>query len=166
MTPRTLEALDLKAEALAELDGTRRFFDRSTSALEESDSTFRATPQTMTVASQVAHVAQTLDWFREGALHDQWNLDWEKLTAATHAVTSLADARRWLAEAWGRLRTEVAAASVERLSEILPDNPILPGRPRLHLVGAVVDHCAHHRGSLAVYARLLGKTPPMPYAEE
>ena len=27
----------------------------------------------------------------------------------------------------------------------------------------LVDHTAHHRGALAVYARLVGKTPSMPY---
>jgi len=37
------------------------------------------------------------------------------------------------------------------------------GRPLFEIIGAMVEHTAHHRGALAVYTRLLGKVPPMPY---
>ena len=43
-------------------------------------------------------------------------------------------------------------------------NTISVFEPRLGVVSGIVDHTAHHRGSLAVYARLRGKVPPMPYA--
>ncbi len=158
--------MNLKSDALGGIDATRKFFDRTTSVLEEADSGFRATPDTMTVAGQVAHVAQTIDWFRAGALHDAWNLDWEKLGAETAAVGSLDAARRWLAEAWQRLRAEVEALPEAKLAETMADNPILPGLPRAHAIPSLIDHTAHHRGALAVYARLLGRVPPMPYSEE
>ena len=32
------------------------------------------------------------------------------------------------------------------------------------VINGITDHSAHHRGALAVYARLLGKEPAMPYA--
>ena len=38
------------------------------------------------------------------------------------------------------------------------------GAPRLALVTGLGDHTAHHRGVLAVYARLCGRVPAMPYA--
>ena len=158
--------MNLKQEALAGLEATRKFFDRTTSVLAEADAPFRATPETMTVAGHVAHVAQTVDWFREGALEDRWRMDFEAMMAETAAVTTLAEARRWLAAAWDRLRQAVEALPEEKLGETLAENPILPLRPRSYLVEALVDHTAHHRGALAVYARLIGKTPPMPYADE
>jgi len=157
--------MNLRAEALAAIDDTRKFFDRTTSVLTEADSGFRATPETMSVASMVAHVAQTLDWFRRGALANDWRLDFEVLTAETDAVTSLAEARRWLARAFAELRAAVEAVSDADLAADLPDNPILPGRPRYNAIQSIVDHTAHHRGALAVYARLLGRVPPMPYVE-
>ena len=157
--------MDARTEALGAIDATRKFFDNTTRCLEEKDSGFRATPDTMTVAGQVAHVAQTIDWFRAGAFHDAWDLDWEKLATETAAVGSLTDARRWLAEAWQRLRAEVEAMPEAKLAETMADNPILPGMPRAHAIPSLVDHTAHHRGALAVYARLLGRTPAMPYAE-
>ena len=39
------------------------------------------------------------------------------------------------------------------------------GVPRAAILSGITDHTAHHRGALTVYARLLGKTPPMPYAD-
>lgn len=157
--------MQLKKEALASIDSTRRFFDRSTSALEEADSAFRASAETMTVAGQFAHVAQTIDWFREGALEDRWNMDFEAANAAAARVTSLSAARRDLAEAWERLRKAIEALPEEKLAEPMAENPILPPKPRFWLVEALVDHTGHHRGALAVYTRLLGKVPPMPYGE-
>jgi uncharacterized damage-inducible protein DinB len=38
------------------------------------------------------------------------------------------------------------------------------GAPKRAVISGIVDHTAHHRGSLAVYARLRGKVPTMPYA--
>jgi uncharacterized damage-inducible protein DinB len=39
------------------------------------------------------------------------------------------------------------------------------GLPRHSVVSALMDHTAHHRGALTVYARLLGKVSPMPYMD-
>ena len=156
---------NLKQEALAEIAATRKFFDRTTSVLTEADSGFRATPETMTVAGQVAHAAQSLDWFREGGFEDRWRTDWEAMAAEAARVESLAAARQWLDEAWERLRGAVEAMPESALAEPIAPNPILPERPRYHVIEGLVDHTAHHRGALAVYARLLGKVPPMPYGE-
>lgn len=166
LEPAALATIDLHAEALAEINSTEKFFDRTTRCLREEDSSFRPYPQAYSVAAHVDHAADAIDWFREGCLHDRWSLDFEAAIAESHAAPSLEAARTELAMAFARLRSELAATSRERLAEILPENPILSGRPRFHVVGAVVDHTAHHRGALAVYARLLGLEPLMPYGDD
>ena len=57
------------------------------------------------------------------------------------------------------------AKSAEEWAANLPPNPIMGESPRFVIIGALVDHTAHHRGALTVYARLRGKVPPMPYGE-
>jgi len=42
----------------------------------------------------------------------------------------------------------------------------MAGEPRAAIIAAIAEHTAHHRGSLAVYARLLGYVPPIPYTTE
>ena len=109
---------------------------------------------------------KTIDWLRAGALDDDWRLDFEAQFEETNRVESLAAARRRLDEAWGRLRARIEGMSAAELGAPMADNPILQTRPRSYGIGAVVDHTGHHRGSLAVFARLLGKVPPNPYMAE
>jgi uncharacterized damage-inducible protein DinB len=47
----------------------------------------------------------------------------------------------------------------------IADGPVLPGQPRAAIIAAIAEHTAHHRGALAVYARLLGYAPPIPYTD-
>ncbi len=158
--------MDLKAEALQAIAATAKFFDRTTRCFAEEDSAFRPTPEMMTVAGQVAHAAQTIDWFREGGFADNWQMDFEAALAETAKIESLATARTWMADAWERMRKAVEERSNEELAAAMPDNPILGQRPRYHTLEALIDHTGHHRGALSVYARLVGKTPDMPYGED
>lgn len=121
----------------------------------------------MTVTQQVAHVADTHDWFHDALLDmEGFDTDFEAMAARVAAVPSLAEARAWYAKAHDRLLAFVQSSTAESLAVCLPENdPVIAGASRAALIGAVVEHTAHHRGSLAVYARLAGLVPPMPYGE-
>ncbi len=143
---------------------SKNFFDRSTRVLEEADSEFRPQEGMMTVAQQVAHTAQTLDWFIEGASRPEgFDLDFEKHAKTLAAVTSLAAARQMLERAYANAVHFVRSRSPEDLAEPLPPGPVMGGQPISDIVWAMVEHTAHHRGALTVYSRSLGKVPPMPY---
>ena len=147
-----------------QLIASKDFFDRSTRVLEEADSGFRPQDELMTVAQQVAHVAQTLDWFVDGVTRPEgFDLDFEKHAREVNATTSVAAARAWLDRASARAIAFLRSKTEAELGAPLPEGPILGGQPMGDIVWAMVEHTAHHRGALTVYARLLGKTPPMPY---
>lgn len=159
MSP-TIQGYDFAGQVLASKD----FFDRSTRVLDEADSGFRPREGMMTVAQQVAHTAQTLDWFIEGASGvDGFNLDFEKHAKALESITSLAAARRMLEAAYANALQFLRSHSPEDLARPLPPGPVMGGQPASDIVWAMVDHTAHHRGALTVYSRQLGKVPPMPY---
>jgi uncharacterized damage-inducible protein DinB len=158
MSPKPL--YDFASQLLASKD----FFDRSTRVLEEADSGFRAQDGMMTAAQQVAHVAQTLDWFVDGVGRPEgFDLDFAKLAKELEAVTSLTAARRMLDGAYGRAIAWIRSKSAEELGAPLPAGPVMGGQPVSDIVWAMVEHSAHHRGALTVYSRALGKVPPMPY---
>ena len=118
----------------------------------------------MTVAQQVAHTAQTLDWFIQGASRSEgFDLDFEKQVKALAGVTSLAAARQMLETAYANAIHFIRSSSPEDLARPLPPGPVMGGQPISDIVWAMVEHTAHHRGALTVYSRLLGKVPPMPY---
>jgi uncharacterized damage-inducible protein DinB len=152
--------------AAAELKSTKEFFDRSTRCLTEEDSLFRPIEGMWTVAQQVAHAAQTVDWFTEGTFRPEgFDMDFEKLTVETGQVTSLRAARAALDAAFERAMEAFGRLSDEELARKLPPNPIMGEIPLTAVLSALVDHTAHHRGALTVYARLLGRVPAMPYME-
>lgn len=148
------------------LQDARDYFERSTRCLTEEDSTFAPTGEMMTAAQQVAHAAQTVDWFIEGAFRPEgFDLDFEGHAKVVMAVTSLAAAREWLDRAFASAVEVIGGKSDEEMSRPLPEGPVMGGVPRRFIVGAIADHTAHHRGALTVYSRLRGHTPAMPYME-
>ena len=146
-----------------ELAATRQFFITTTACFESADATFAPRLGMYTVAASIAHVARTVDWFVEGAFarDDGFAMDFATHIAEAHAVTDLAQARQWLDRAFAAAAVALHTHAA-RLGEPLPPG-IMGGAPRASIIGGIVDHTGHHRGALAVYARLLGREPAMPY---
>ena len=139
-------------------------FDRSTACLDEEDSGFAPVAGTFTVAQQVAHVAQTIDWFMEGAFRPEgFDLDFAKHQAEVQTVTSLAAAREWLDRSAAAAIQLLRSKTPEEMAAPIAAGPVMGGAPRTTILSGIADHTAHHRGALTVYARLRGKTPALPY---
>ena len=156
----------LKQGMLGQLAAMKEFFERSTRSLVEDDSSFTPKPEMFTVAQQVAHAAQTVDWFLNGAFAPGgFSMDFEGLDKEIRAVTSLAAAREWFERACTAATDSINAHSEAEWMAPLTEGPIMGGLPRFTIFGALTDHSAHHRGALTVYTRLLGKISPMPYME-
>ena len=155
----------MKERLLAQLNADIEFFDRSTRSLTEEDSDFSPAEGIFTTAQQVAHAAQTIDWFLEGAFRtDGFTMNFAEHETEVRAVTSLAEARAWFVRAIETGRQVLAAHTDEEWGQPLPEG-IMGGAPRAAIFGAITDHTAHHRGALTIYARLRGKVPPMPYMD-
>lgn len=161
-TPQPANSQD--NEFSKQLLASKEFFERSTRVLEEADSKFHPKEGMMTVAQQVAHTAQTLDWFIEGASRPEgFDLDFEKIMKQIQSVESLTAARKALDESFAKAIQYLRSRTAAELAAPLPPGPIMAGQPISCVVWAMVEHTAHHRGALTVYARLLGKVPAMPY---
>lgn len=158
--------MTLAEQALIDIDAAHEYFSRSTRNLTEAHSSLVPAPGTMTAAQQVAHAAQTIDWFMEGAFRPEgFDLDFDAHAKAVEAVTSLAEARAWFDRAFAAAKVKIGGMSDQELAAPIADGPIMGGAPRMAVVSAITDHTAHHRGALTVYARLVGIVPPMPYME-
>ena len=156
----------LNEKLVLQLKTSYEFFRNSSACLGEEDSGYAPRQGMFTAARQVAHAAHTVDWFVEGMFSPEgFDTDWEKLEAACLKVDSLEEARRWLKEAFDRAIEVIKSKTDEELLQPLPEGPVLGGVPRIAALDGLFDHTAHHRGALAVYSRLLGKVPAMPYGE-
>ncbi len=142
------------------------YLGRTCSVFREEDSAYAPTPGQFTVAQQVAHVAQTIDWFMEGAFRPEgFDMDFAVHHAAIRDVHSLKAAMAWLARWVDAAAALLATKTDADMAAPIADGPVMGGMPRSAIIGGIAEHTAHHRGSLAVYARLLGYAPPMPYAD-
>ncbi|MCC6537030.1 MAG: DinB family protein [Bryobacterales bacterium] len=158
--------MSLAQQAIGEVAAAHEFFNRSTRGLTEAQSAYAPAEGMMTAAAMVAHTAQTIEWFVEGAFRPEgFDMDFEGAAAKTNACTSLADAKAWFEKAVASAKEVLATKSDADLLAPLPEGPIMGGLPRMAIIGAITDHTAHHRGALTVYARLNQIVPPMPYME-
>ena len=153
-----------KQECLGAVKSMHEFFNNSTRCLTEENSGFCPSAGTFSAAQQVAHTASVIEWFMEGAFSPQgFKLDFEEQDKRVRAVTSLRAARAWLDKAAAGALELIETKSEADWAAPLAQGPIMGGLPRHSVIGAMIDHSAHHRGALTVYARLLGKVPSMPY---
>jgi uncharacterized damage-inducible protein DinB len=158
--------MSLAKQALAELNSAQEYFNRSTRGLTEEHSGLMPAPGMMTAAQQVAHAAQTIEWFIAGAFDPKgFDLDFDAHAKLVQAYTSLVAARASFEKAITEATATIASKSDAELMEPLPAGPIMGGAPRMAIFGAITDHTAHHRGALTVYARTKGIVPPMPYGD-
>lgn len=158
--------MNLSEKAVRAIDEAQEYFLRSTRNLEEQHSSLAPAPGMMTAAQQVAHAAQTIEWFLDGAFSPGgFDLDFDAHMRAVAEVRSLAEARAWFGRACDAARAKLRGLSDEDLLTRIADGPVMGGAPRIAIASAVTDHTAHHRGALTVYARLAGVVPPMPYMD-
>jgi len=152
---------------VGEAVATKEFFHRATSALTEDDSNYAPGEGMMTAAQQVAHVAQTIEWFLDGAMSPTgFDMNFDEHMKPVMATTSLAAARAWVDKAFAQLDIWLKETSEDELAAAIVPGPVMGGAPRYSIVFAAMDHTAHHRGTLSAYTRALGRVPPMPYMDE
>ena len=156
----------MKEGLIAELQSARQFFHNSISCLQEEDSGYAPTPEMFTVAQQVEHVAQTIEWFFQGAFRPEgFDMNFEQHMADIKKSVSFRASVAHFDRAIEQAVQKLQQVSDEELFAPFPQGSMMAGAPKFAIVNGIVDHCAHHRGALTVYSRLLGKVPPMPYSE-
>ena len=148
------------------LRSSQEFFERTMSCLQEEDGTFQPQETAFSTIAQVAHAAQTVDWFMDGITEGKtFSTDFEGLEKELAETKTLQAAKAW----FHRSMAMAIQAAEEQPDSFwhskLPDGPMFAGMPRSFALGGILDHNAHHRGALSVYARLCGHKPAMPYGD-
>lgn len=153
----------MKEGLIEQLKTQEQFFLNTVSCLTEEDSSFRPNEEMYTVAQHVGHAAETIDWFLEGAFGEKgFNMSFDGYEERMKKYTSFEKCVQQLKDATANGIEKIKSTPDSELMAPITAE-IMTGAPKMAVVGAIGDHTAHHRGALAVYARLLGKVPKMPY---
>jgi uncharacterized damage-inducible protein DinB len=155
----------MKQGLIEQLKTQESFFLNTISVLSEEDSNFKPQAEMYSVAQQIAHAADTVGWFFDGVFTDKgYDMNFENYNEKMEKYTSLEESVKYFKDEFAKGISKLETIDDSELYEPIKGE-IMTGAPKLAIVGAISDHTAHHRGSLAVYARLLGKVPKMPYGE-
>ena len=153
----------MKQGIIEQLKTQEKFFLNTISYLTEKDSSFSPNEEMYTVAQHIGHAAETIDWFLEGAFDEKgFDMNFENYAERMKKYSSFDESVKYFKEATANGIKRLQALSDAELMEPITAE-IMTGAPKMAVVGGIVDHTAHHRGALSVYARLLGKKPQMPY---
>ena len=110
-------------------------------------------------------MAHSVTWFVEGAFRPEgFSTDFDAHYEEVRKVGSLEEALEWWQRAMSEAIELIGSKSDAELDAPLPEG-IMGGLPGRSIIDGISDHNAHHRGSLAVYARLCGHVPDMPYGD-
>lgn len=150
-------------QAIEMYEMSLRFILAIANDFEEKDADFAPQEGMMTVVQQIRHASLTVDWFWEAAFGKGFDMDFDAHLDEVRRPSTLAEAVQTLKDAYAKCIKGLGALSEEDLKVLLPPNEILGEVPRETIFGPTADHTAHHRGALAVYLRLCGKTPKMIY---
>lgn len=153
----------MKEGLIEQLKTQELFFMNTISCLEETDSSFKPKEEMYTVAQHIGHAAETIDWFLEGAFGSKgFDMNFEDYGERMKKYKSFNESVKYFKDATAKgIENLKAIPDAELMAPITGE--IMTGAPKMAVVGAIGDHTAHHRGALAVYARLLNKVPQMPY---
>ncbi|MBK8946169.1 MAG: DinB family protein [Ignavibacteriae bacterium] len=153
----------MKEGLIYELESQKNFFLKTVECLDENDSSFKPQEEMYTVAQHVGHTAETIDWFFDGVFGENgFNMNFENYAEYMKKYKSFDEAIQLLNDATARAIEKIKSLSEAELMEPITGE-VMKGAPKMAVVGGITDHTAHHRGALAVYARLLNKVPQMPY---
>lgn len=153
----------MKKTLINQLNASKAYLDKSTESLTEEDSGLTPADGMMSAAQQVAHIAQTVDWFIEGAFGKGFEMNFEESAKEIMKITSLTEAREWCARSYKAAVDVIESKTDDELNALTPEGPMMGSVPKSVVLGGIVEHTAHHRGALTVYTRLAGKVPAMPY---
>lgn len=155
----------MKQGVIEQLKTQETFFLNTVSCFSEEDSSFKPKDEIFTVAQHVGHAAETVSWFLEGTFGDKgYDMSFDNYDEKMKKYDSFESAVNLFKKNIQDATEKVESLSADELMSPITAQ-IMTGAPKMSFVYALGDHTAHHRGALAVYARLLGKTPKMPYAE-
>ncbi len=125
----------------------------------DSSFSYRPTPQSMSFAQQMLHMAANMVWLSRDHLGYQ--------NAFPHQITSRQDTDPAIGP--GQVRTilkdalQYAAEAIEAIPPADWDEPVaffVEGLNRRRIVWLLCDHLTHHRAQIIVYLRLAGVDPP------
>lgn len=140
-------------EFMEHLERYRAVTLQSLDLVDDVDLQWRPHPEMMTLGQQFLHIAQSEDFGTRAIFHGEWDRNRLRLPKD---VTSTADLLSALENTRAQIRAALEGLDAPGLSRMV-------GQPPTALsswLWSLLEHEVHHKAQIAMYLRLMGKTPP------
>lgn len=126
---------------------------QSLDLVHDRDLPWRPHPEMMTLGQQFLHIAQSEDLGVRGIFHGEWDRERARLPKIIPGTDVLRSA---LTESRAQFRTALEGLDAHGLSRMVGHPPIALSS----WLWSLLEHEVHHKAQIAMYLRLMGKTPP------
>ena len=143
-------------EYLERWETSRQYMVSVAEAMPEKEYNFKPTPEEMTFAEQLMHIAEVIDWHGFSKTDGQeYKPRWEEFKASGRSKKEMIQIINREFERTAKL---ISTFNPARLGETGTYDKFT--RTRRQFLMLMADHVTHHRGQMLVYLRLKGITPP------
>jgi uncharacterized damage-inducible protein DinB len=135
---------------------SRQYMLSVAEAMPESEYGFKPTPEEMSFAEQLMHIAVVIDWHAFSKADGQeFKPRWEDFEVAGRSKKEMIDMTN---KEFDRAAKLIADFKPKRLEEKGSYGKFTRTRQQFFML--MTDHVTHHRAQMLVYLRLKGITPP------
>ena len=148
---------DFVNEYLERLETSKNYLLVVAEMMPEDNYDYRATPESMSFAENLMHIAWAMDWHSQSLMGGREARDWNTDTELKVDNKSKQQMIEKIDETFDKTIEFISKFDTNRLDERL--DYFGADRTKRQILLLLADHITHHRAQMLVYLRLNGLTP-------
>ncbi|MCW5516032.1 DinB family protein [Muriicola sp. Z0-33] len=149
---------DFIKEYLERLENSRKYLILVAETMPEENYGFKATPESMSFAENLMHIAWAMDWHSLSLMGGRVARDWNTDTELKADKKSKKEMIAAINKTFDKTTAFISNFDIDKLEERLDYFGL--DRTKRQVLLLLADHITHHRGQMLVYMRLNGLKPP------
>jgi uncharacterized damage-inducible protein DinB len=143
---------------LERLENSHKYLILVAETMPEDKYDYKATPESMSFAENLMHIAYAMDWHAQSLLGGRKSRDWSSDTVFKVAHRSKVEMIARVDNTFKESIHLIKEFDTTQLDEELDYFGLNRTKRQIFLL--LTDHITHHRGQMLVYMRLNGLVPP------
>ncbi len=145
-------------EYLERLENSRKYLVLVAETMPEEQYTFKATPESLSFAEHLMHIAWAMDWHAQSLMGGRDARDWNTDTELQVAQKTKAEMIAAINQTFAATQTLISQFNLAQLKDTLEYFGL--HRTKRQILLLLADHITHHRAQMLVSMRLKGLVPP------
>lgn len=152
------EQNDFVKDYLERLENSRKYLILVAEEMPENKYEFKASPESMSFAENLMHIAWAMDWHSQTLLGERKARDWNTDTELKVESKSKKEMIETIDKTFNETIKFITEFDTTKFNDRLDYLGL--NRTKRQILLLLADHITHHRGQMLVYLRLNGIKPP------